>query len=76
MIPGVNPKMLKQAMKKMGVKPASRVLLLGAPSDFEELLGEAGTSLNIKRSARGQGDVVLQSRVQKHWVCASSVQTQ
>jgi hypothetical protein len=46
-------------VKKLGIKPESRVLLLGAPNGFEELLEGNGAAPEVKRSLRGEGDLVM-----------------
>ncbi len=43
--------------KKLGIKPGHRVMLLGAPADFD--LGELEGRVSIVRSARGLADVIV-----------------
>ena len=45
--------------KKLGIKAASVVALLGAPEDFETMLVPLPEGVRFKRRARGQADVVL-----------------
>lgn len=46
--------------RKLGIKPGHRVLLLGAPSEFEETaLGELPEGVRIARRASGVADVIV-----------------
>ena len=46
--------------RKLGIKPGHRVLLLSAPSGFEEdMLGELPEGVKVGRSARGTADVIV-----------------
>ena len=46
-------------VRKLGIKPGSRVLLLGAPPDFERTLGPLPDGATIVRRGRGDADRVL-----------------
>jgi hypothetical protein len=43
--------------KKLGIKPGTKVLLVGAPRDFEATLGELPEDATVRR--RGRGDLAL-----------------
>lgn len=45
--------------QKLGIKPASVVLLLGAPEGFEETLGTLPPGAELRRDAETPGDVVI-----------------
>ncbi len=46
-------------MRKLGIKPDSRVGLMGAPDGFDETLGELPDGVTVRRSARGPLDVIV-----------------
>src|ERR1700744_2019061 len=45
--------------RKLGIKPGARVGLIGAPHDFDEVLGELPPAVTVIRRARGPLDVAL-----------------
>lgn len=45
--------------KKLGIKADTTVVLLGAPENFEERLGELPRDVHLERRARGRADLVL-----------------
>jgi alkylation response protein AidB-like acyl-CoA dehydrogenase len=45
--------------RKLGIKPDSRLALLGAPEDFSDTLGELPPGVSLRRSARGPLDVIV-----------------
>jgi hypothetical protein len=45
--------------RKLGIKPASRVTLIGAPEGFEEALGELPDGVSIGRRLRRKSDVIV-----------------
>ncbi len=45
--------------RKLGIKPESRLALLGAPEDFDATLGEMPPGVSVRRSARGPLDVIV-----------------
>lgn len=45
--------------KKLGIKEAHRLALLGAPDGFDATLGELPEGVEVRRSARGNADVVV-----------------
>jgi hypothetical protein len=46
--------------RKLGIRPGQRVLLLGAPADFEAgTLGELPDGVRVARQARGSADVIV-----------------
>lgn len=45
--------------KKLGIKAGSTVTLLGAPGEFEAVLGELPSEVRIRHRARGSADLVL-----------------
>jgi hypothetical protein len=46
-------------VRKLGIKPGTRLGLLGAPPGFEPELGELGEGVSIRRQARGPLDVIV-----------------
>jgi hypothetical protein len=46
-------------VRKLGIKPASRLGLIGAPSGFDETLGELPGDVSVRRRVRGPLDVVV-----------------
>ena len=44
-------------VRKLGIKPAARLALIGAPDGFDETLGELPAQVAVRRSARGGFDV-------------------
>ena len=44
---------------KLGVKPESRVALLGAPDGFDQVLGPLPPGVTVRRQLRGPLDVLL-----------------
>ncbi len=45
--------------KKLGIKPGTRVALVGAPRDFERVLGEIPEGARLSRQTRGRSDLVI-----------------
>ena len=45
--------------KKLGIKPDSVVMLVGAPSDFEGTLGVVPDGVTFRRQARGKSDLII-----------------
>ena len=45
--------------RKLGIKPEARVGLIGAPYDFDEVLGELPPGVTVHRRLRGSFDVIL-----------------
>ena len=45
--------------RKLGIKPQARVGLIGAPYDFDEVLGELPPGVSVRRRARGTFDVIV-----------------
>jgi hypothetical protein len=45
--------------RKLGIKPHARLGLIGAPHDFDEVLGELPPGVSIHRRARGTFDVIV-----------------
>jgi hypothetical protein len=45
--------------RKLGIKPGARVGLIGAPHDFETVLGELPPGVTVLRRARGRLDVLI-----------------
>jgi hypothetical protein len=45
--------------RKLGIKPGARVALIGAPHDFETVLGELPPRVTVLRRARGHLDVLV-----------------
>jgi hypothetical protein len=46
-------------VKKLGIKPESRLALLGAPDDFDATLGELPDGVAVRRQLRGPLDVIV-----------------
>ncbi len=46
-------------VRKLGIKPASRLGLIDAPEQFSELLGELPASVAVRTRARGPLDVIV-----------------
>ncbi len=46
-------------VRKLGIKPGSRLGLLGAPSGFDTTLGELPQGVSVRRRARGPLDVIV-----------------
>jgi hypothetical protein len=46
-------------VRKLGIKPGSRLGLLGAPSAFDRTLGELPRDVSVRRQARGPLDVII-----------------
>jgi hypothetical protein len=45
--------------RKLGIKPQTRVGLIGAPHDFGEVLGELPPGVSVHRRVRGTFDVLV-----------------
>jgi len=45
--------------RKLGIKPEARVGLIGAPHDFDEVLGELPPGVTVRRRAQGTFDVLV-----------------
>jgi hypothetical protein len=45
--------------RKLGIKADSRLGLIGAPHDFDEVLGELPPGVTVRRRARGSFDVLV-----------------
>lgn len=45
--------------KKLGIKPGFVVALINAPDDFETTLGELPANVTLRRSARGNNDLMI-----------------
>jgi hypothetical protein len=45
--------------RKLGIKPDTRLGLIGAPHDFDEVLGELPPGVTVHRRARGSFDVIV-----------------
>jgi hypothetical protein len=45
--------------RKLGIRPDSRLALIGAPADFAETLGQLPPGVSVRRSARGPQDVIV-----------------
>lgn len=45
--------------KKLGIKPESEVLLLDAPEDFQDTLGDLPPGAALRRDASARGDLVI-----------------
>ena len=45
--------------RKLGIKPEARVGLIGAPHDFDAVLGELPPGVTVVRRARGPLDVIV-----------------
>ncbi len=46
-------------IKKLGIKPGSRLALLGAPARFDKTLGKLPEGVVVKTAARGPADVIV-----------------
>jgi len=46
-------------VRKLGIKAAARVGLIGAPDGFDETLGELPADVSVRRRARGPLDVIV-----------------
>jgi hypothetical protein len=46
-------------VKKLGIKPESRLALIGAPDDFDATLGELPDGVAVRRQLRGPLDVIV-----------------
>jgi hypothetical protein len=46
-------------VRKLGIKPGSRVALVGAPEDFEEAIEPLPEGAAVRRRLRGPQDVIL-----------------
>jgi CheY-like chemotaxis protein len=45
--------------RKLGIRAGNRVALLGAPRDFEAVLGNLPEGVTLRRQARGRPDIIL-----------------
>jgi hypothetical protein len=45
--------------RKLGITPHARVGLIGAPHDFDEVLGELPPGVSVRRRVRGTFDVLV-----------------
>jgi hypothetical protein len=45
--------------KKLGIKPGSRLTLIGAPDGFDETLGTLPEHVDVRANARGPLDVIV-----------------
>jgi len=45
--------------KKLGFKPDKKLIILGAPDDFEKTLGELPKGVVVRKQARGEADLIL-----------------
>jgi hypothetical protein len=45
--------------KKLGIGEGDRLMVLGAPDGFDETLGELPCGVEVVRTARGRGDVIV-----------------
>jgi hypothetical protein len=45
--------------KKLGIKPAARLAIVGAPEGFERTLGELPDGVEVRSRARGPLDVIV-----------------
>jgi len=45
--------------RKLGIKPQARLGLIGAPYDFDEVLGELPPGVSVHRRVRGTFDVIV-----------------
>jgi|SRR5581483_10804029 len=45
--------------RKLGIKAQARVALIGAPYDFDDVLGELPPGVSVRRRARGTFDVIV-----------------
>jgi hypothetical protein len=48
-----------QLPKKLGIKPESRLALVGSPEGFDETLGELPDGVDVRARARGPLDVIV-----------------
>ena len=46
-------------VRKLGIKPASRLALIGAPDGFDATLGELPADVSVRRRVQGPLDVVV-----------------
>ena len=46
-------------VRKLGIKPGQRVLLLRAPEGFDATLGALPEGVRVRRAARGRADVIV-----------------
>jgi hypothetical protein len=46
-------------VRKLGIKPASRLGLIGAPDGFDATLGELPADVSVRRRVRGPLDVIV-----------------
>ena len=52
-------------MRKLGIKPAARLALIGAPDGFDATLGQLPPGVSVRRSLRGGFDVAVAFFVQR-----------
>ena len=52
-------------VRKLGIKPGSRIALLGAPAGFDAMLGELPPGVAVRRRARGSLDVIVAFQVRR-----------
>jgi hypothetical protein len=48
---------------KLGIKPEVRLVLINAPADFDQALGELPAGVAVRRRLRGPGDVIISFHV-------------
>ena len=53
-------------VKKLGVKPGSRITLIGAPPGLEAALGELPGGVSVSRRLRKANDVIVAFYVDRH----------
>lgn len=53
-------------VRKLGIRPGSRVTLDGAPPEFEDTLGELPAGVSVSRRLRKSSDVIVAFRVRRH----------
>jgi hypothetical protein len=46
-------------VRKLGIKPGSRLALINAPDDFDDTLGELPGGVTVKHRLRGPSDVIV-----------------
>jgi hypothetical protein len=46
-------------VRKLGIKPGSRLALVDAPDGFDRTLGELPAGVGVSRAARGPADVIV-----------------
>jgi hypothetical protein len=46
-------------VRKLGIKPGTRLALVGAPAGFDATLGELPDAVSMRRQARGPLDVIV-----------------